>query len=60
LVSEHAGELEERAGVLVTRRIPDLDPKRGIFVVRRRGLELMPLHERFLAILRPGAEIRSD
>jgi DNA-binding transcriptional LysR family regulator len=52
LVSEHAVELEERAGVLVTRRIPELDPRRGIYVVRRRSLRLTPLHQRFLDALK--------
>lgn len=52
LVSEHAVELEARAGELVTRRVPDLDPRRGLFIVHRRGLRLTPLHEQFLAALR--------
>src|SRR5262249_2751143 len=52
LVSGHAVALEQRAGVLATRRIPDLDPKRGIFVVRRRSFQVPLLHERFLAALR--------
>lgn len=55
LVSEHAVGLEERAGGLVTRRVPELDPKRGLYVVRRRSLQLSPLHRRFLETLRaPG------
>ena len=55
LVSEHAVELEVRVGVLVARRVPDLNPERGIYVVRRRTLHLTPLHSRFLASLQPAA-----
>jgi LysR family transcriptional regulator, low CO2-responsive transcriptional regulator len=52
LVSEHAVELEERFGVLATRRIPELNPRRGIYTVWRRTLQLQPLHQRFLRTLR--------
>jgi DNA-binding transcriptional LysR family regulator len=50
-VSEHAVELETRAGALVTRRVPALTPARGLYAVRRRTLHLSRLHERFLAML---------
>jgi len=55
-------ELEEQAGVLLTRRIADLDPRRGIYAARRRSLRLTALHQRFLNALaamgqRPGCEL---
>jgi DNA-binding transcriptional LysR family regulator len=55
LVSQHAVELEEGAGVLVTRRIPDLNAQRGLFTVWRRSLRLTPLHKHFLEELRARA-----
>ncbi len=50
-VSEHAVGLEVRAGVLVTREMPDLELTRGLYVVRRSSLPLTRLHERFLEVL---------
>jgi DNA-binding transcriptional LysR family regulator len=52
LVSEHAVELEERAGVLAVRRVGDLDTRRGFFAVRRRSLPPAPLWQSFLAGVR--------
>jgi DNA-binding transcriptional LysR family regulator len=51
-VSEHAVELEVRAGVLAARRVRGLDASRGIFLVRRRSLRPAPLLERLLTALR--------
>jgi DNA-binding transcriptional LysR family regulator len=51
LVSEHAVELECRAGVLVARAVPDLDTRRAIRVIRRRTLRMGRLLQRFLEAL---------
>jgi DNA-binding transcriptional LysR family regulator len=50
-ISEHAVDLEQRAGDLVTRSLPDLPLERGLYVVRRRSLHLTPLHRRLLQAL---------
>jgi DNA-binding transcriptional LysR family regulator len=50
-VSEHAVELEQQAGVLAARDVLDLDLRRGFHLVRRAGMPLTRLHERFVETL---------
>jgi DNA-binding transcriptional LysR family regulator len=58
-VSEHAVALEQRAGALITRAVPDLTLDRGLYIVRRASLRLSSLHQRLLAAL-SAAEAPSE
>jgi DNA-binding transcriptional LysR family regulator len=60
LVSEHAVELEERTGELIVRRIPELNPQRGIYLVRRKSLQLTPLHQRLWDHLRRAPDLATN
>lgn len=51
-VSEHAAGLEQQAGALVVRPVPELDLNRGIYYVRRATSHPTALHERLLEELR--------
>lgn len=54
VISEHAVELEERVGDLVVKRLPDLDLRRGLYLVRRRSLHVTPIQKLLLDHLAGG------